>query len=264
MESQGFRPWVATAAFLADDLRARFPRHFKDSTPRFEVGGGWFRVVAKTFAQIDEALDDTQAQGFQVTSIYAVEGQLRIDCEPEAPIAAVLAAAQTEAASTCFLCGAGRAQRHGAKCLPLCEPCRTKSRFFSWNAHPLMLDHARLFRAGPPVAGFHLPVGWQSVMARALQDVSALLTDEQVRHFRITQVKEKFAALRVYWQGIALQEEDGEVRAVWRRAEDVSRLTCQVCGAPGKQRLLSGLVVICDRHEGDQVREAAVQRCVKS
>lgn len=58
-----------------------------------------------------------------------------------------------------------------------------------------------------------------------------------------TQVKEKYGGLRFYYGG-----GDDTIDAYVRFAEYLSERTCDVCGAPGKQRDGGWIVTRCDEH----------------
>lgn len=58
-----------------------------------------------------------------------------------------------------------------------------------------------------------------------------------------TQVKEKYAGLRFYYDG-----GDDEIGAAVTFAEMLSERTCETCGAPGKVRGQGWLYTACDTH----------------
>ncbi len=129
--------------------------------------------------------------------------------------------------------------------------------------HPLMSKHARMFQHGAPAVGFSLPSGWTQLMDDALKEISGLLDDAQAKGFRIDQVKEKFAALRVYWLFTGDNRPGREaVGEVIGRAAAASRRTCQNCGAPGEERSGGWRQTLCDRHalENECLSEFA-ERC---
>jgi hypothetical protein len=57
------------------------------------------------------------------------------------------------------------------------------------------------------------------------------------------QVKEKFGALRFYYHG-----GDDIVDGMARMAESMSAVTCEQCGAPGRQRGRGWIMTRCDEH----------------
>lgn len=58
-----------------------------------------------------------------------------------------------------------------------------------------------------------------------------------------TQVKEKFGGLRFYYDG-----GDDYIRGLTTMAESMSEVTCETCGAPGKQRGGGWVYTACDAH----------------
>lgn len=70
----------------------------------------------------------------------------------------------------------------------------------------------------------------------------------------VEQVKEKFGTLRFYYRG-----GDDYVDGVVRMAEEMSAVTCEECGAPGRSRRGGWIRTLCDAHakERDVVDEQA-------
>lgn len=63
----------------------------------------------------------------------------------------------------------------------------------------------RLFHGAPPEFSSHVPTGWADLTGRLLADLDLKLSDSQADRFKILQIKEKLAGLRVYWR-LALEE----------------------------------------------------------
>lgn len=61
------------------------------------------------------------------------------------------------------------------------------------------------------------------------------------------QVKEKFGGLRFYVDGASPEQ-----YAVISFVESLSCYTCEVCGAPGKQRKGGWIKTLCDEHAKDK------------
>jgi hypothetical protein len=79
--------------------------------------------------------------------------------------------------------------------------------------------------------------GWKPIM-RGLQMVK---TDDVV----LTQVKEKFGLLRIYYDG-----GDEGFRAAVRLAGAISGFTCEVCGKPGERWNEGGHIrTVCPEHQ---------------
>ncbi|PZQ14294.1 MAG: hypothetical protein DI565_12810 [Ancylobacter novellus] len=92
--------------------------------------------------------------------------------------------------------------------------------------------------------GFETLGGWRHMLREMCRRVS-LLTPEQREGHGWTQIKEKFGTLRAYHTGGPAVDEVVD----W--AEEVSEVTCDVCGAPGRLRNTKGWYATrCDEHDG--------------
>lgn len=69
--------------------------------------------------------------------------------------------------------------------------------------------------------------GWYLIIDSALECIYSHL-ETNPRDFRITQIKEKFAGLRMYSEGA-----DDFIKGVISMAGDISQKTCEVTGKPG-------------------------------
>lgn len=104
-----------------------------------------------------------------------------------------------------------------------------------WRTH-LMEEYPSLFSVGPGGARAGYPDvedGWRDLLERALRRISAAVggTSGTVR---ITQIKEKFAGIGIYYDATGLSPEtisaiDGAIDL----AEARSECTCEVCGEEG-------------------------------
>lgn len=116
-----------------------------------------------------------------------------------------------------------------------------------------MLSHLetlypRLFAKGPPW-DLSYGQGWHAVVVDLLGKIDAALTDEQAAVFRILQVKQKFAGLRLYYSAGQPTDSDGNasaastqdrfphtlVRALIDDADQECQRTCELCGKAGKK-----------------------------
>lgn len=79
--------------------------------------------------------------------------------------------------------------------------------------------------------------GWFPLLEQLDRDLAALDSD-----YRLLQVKEKFAALRVYPAGAVSEEMNALIDA----AAVLSAKTCERCGQPGVQRPGGWVIVLCD------------------
>ena len=66
---------------------------------------------------------------------------------------------------------------------------------------------------------------------------------QQVAQVVADQVKEKFGTLRFYYSG-----GDDIIDGMVRMAEAMTAVTCEVCGASGKQRSGGWIRTLCDEH----------------
>jgi hypothetical protein len=112
--------------------------------------------------------------------------------------------------------------------------------------------NGRVLAPGFPCVGD----GWRDLVQRAIERIAAAVS-EAPDCLRITQIKEKFAAIRIYWWGgpgftdvmAAAVEEAIEL------AEARSACTCEQCGEPGRLYQIAGWYkTACDVHgEGTPV-----------
>ena len=65
-----------------------------------------------------------------------------------------------------------------------------------------------------------------------------------------TQVKEKYGTLRFYYTG-----GDEYIEGVIAMAEQMSEVTCEKCGAPGKLQSYGWAYTACDEHTRDEDKE---------
>jgi hypothetical protein len=92
----------------------------------------------------------------------------------------------------------------------------------------LVERHPRLL-AGKPVPQYRsFGDGWKHVIDILLRDIAELLTEEEMKAFRIEQLTQKFGRLKLsHWPPLP------KIREVMELAKDRSALTCEACGGPG-------------------------------
>lgn len=102
------------------------------------------------------------------------------------------------------------------------------------------------------VSMFGFPAGWLTIIEELLSSLDELLTDEQSEHFRISQTKEKFGLLNVYWH---TKDAEKYPRSTFIGVDDLidaamekSAVTCIFCGDVGKLRRQAWQAVMCDYH----------------
>lgn len=96
--------------------------------------------------------------------------------------------------------------------------------------------------------GFDHGDGWFHILDSAMRLVQSHIDMERRRGKEIDQVvfeqvKEKFGMLTIYHRG-GNTYTDG----VLRMAEEVSRYTCEECGAPGTPTKSGWIRTLCDKH----------------
>ena len=75
--------------------------------------------------------------------------------------------------------------------------------------------------------------GWRDLLDRACARIRAVVHADG-GSFKATQVKEKYATLRFYWEGALSPEADAKVEEIIDLAEARSACTCEVCGEEGR------------------------------
>lgn len=81
--------------------------------------------------------------------------------------------------------------------------------------------------------------GWHPLI-RPLLEMSAAVGAN------VLQVKEKFGTLRFY-----VDNSPEGLDAAIDAAEDLSRITCEECGAYGTQTVVGWIRTLCERHKGN-------------
>ncbi len=93
--------------------------------------------------------------------------------------------------------------------------------------------------------GFNTGVGWNNLIADASEKLEAAINsfpEDQRRHYRASQVKEKFAQLRLY-----MTSQTAEMTAIIKEAERLSGITCETCGEPGDTKGTGWIFTMCDK-----------------
>lgn len=82
--------------------------------------------------------------------------------------------------------------------------------------------------------------GWQPIVKQAIDDIAGL-------GGQITQIKEKFGGLRIYYYSEDNHDMIGEVI---QNAENECAKLCEYCGKPGKLKEINGLWLktVCEEH----------------
>ena len=85
--------------------------------------------------------------------------------------------------------------------------------------------------------------GWLPIIKQLADDIDALNIP-----YRVVQVKEKFGELRFYFD-CSVEGGYDQIEKLVDAATDESRMTCEVCGAPGKPRGGGWIRTLCDEHD---------------
>ncbi|GAB9109895.1 hypothetical protein [Bradyrhizobium diazoefficiens] len=121
----------------------------------------------------------------------------------------------------------------------------------NWRVE-LIEAHRNLFQSSAdfPRAAEGLPecgAGWRDLIDRCCVRIrEALETDGGT--FRFTQIKEKYASIRMYWAGRLSPEASARVEKAIDLAEARSAVTCEVCGEEGRLRGGAWLTTRCEAH----------------
>lgn len=89
---------------------------------------------------------------------------------------------------------------------------------------------------------------WTAIVERKERPVP-----EPVEQVVAIQVKEKFGGLRFYYNG-----GDDYIKGVVDMAEEMSYVTCEECGAPGKPTKGGWIRTLCKEHGGIDAKELSV------
>ena len=94
--------------------------------------------------------------------------------------------------------------------------------------------------------------GWDKILEPIFKKISELFTPEEIS---ISQIKEKFGTLRFYVDYTDYKKIDDkkydELNETIRKAEELSAVTCEICGEPGKTVGDFWLKTVCDKCNKD-------------
>lgn len=92
-----------------------------------------------------------------------------------------------------------------------------------------------------------LPYGWvESFGTQMCEEIQKILKKHHcTSKFRILQAKEKFGALRIYFNGVTAKC-NNEIREILRKYEELSSKTCYICGKPAKWISRGWICPYCD------------------
>jgi hypothetical protein len=115
----------------------------------------------------------------------------------------------------------------------------------------LVESYADLFHpVGASLAAPGLPAiddGWRDLLERACARIRAAVRLHG-GSVRVMQISEKYATVRIRWEGALSPEAAARVEEAIDLAEARSATTCEVCGDPGVLRAGDWLATRCDAH----------------
>lgn len=96
--------------------------------------------------------------------------------------------------------------------------------------------------------GFQCDEGWKNLIELALYEMVRNSDEKDIPYFQVTQVKEKFGGLRIYYNTRVdtPKETRGIIHGVISTLEDISYKTCEMCGRPGTIRKTKWIRVLCE------------------
>lgn len=114
--------------------------------------------------------------------------------------------------------------------------------------------------------GGHIPTSTEKI--KTYQKYIEDWKNKIIPQLEAVQVKEKYGGLRFYLNGYPVQPEiDSKVTAYINFAESISCITCEYCGAPGKQHGNHWIVTLCDdcitQYEKDKAEKIQEWRQLK-
>jgi hypothetical protein len=124
----------------------------------------------------------------------------------------------------------------------------------SWQCD-LVARHPHLFRLtengqtstpGWPQVGD----GWRDLVERAVGRIADVIAAAPYASVTVVEIKEKYATLRMYWQGCGLTKAaENAIADVVALAEARSACSCETCGAAGVLHQVGGqLLTACAEH----------------
>ena len=114
------------------------------------------------------------------------------------------------------------------------------------DAHPdlfRMKSRGETFTPGYPTVGD----GWRNLIEKAVARIAAACIGRSVK---LTQIKEKYGGVRIYWSGMDIDAAtEAAVEEAIALAEARSECTCEMCGEEGRLYCSgSWLVTACREH----------------
>jgi len=103
------------------------------------------------------------------------------------------------------------------------------------DGYPMLASKLRSVECGP---------GWLPLVEQLFQQIQEYIDiHPEVDALQVSQVKQKFGGLRVYYHG-----GDQACVALIEQAALRAKATCEICGSNGSVREAGGIIVRCDQH----------------
>lgn len=126
LQESGEKAWEKYDT-LWKEVRRKHPRIFTDNDLGTGVGAGWWTLLDEAFTKIDAVLDENPSAKLHIVQIKEKFGGLRVYCSFDGPedvnqlIDTIIQGAETQAGTTCEVCGEPGEGRYGGWIKVLCD-----------------------------------------------------------------------------------------------------------------------------------------------
>lgn len=96
--------------------------------------------------------------------------------------------------------------------------------------------------------------GWYNIIDKMCGLIAWDVEHNKMPEVVAIQLKEKFASMRFYYQG-----GDERTHGIVDMAEQMSSITCEVCGLPGKHVDLGWHFTLCEKHTEEYAKERGIE-----
>jgi hypothetical protein len=95
--------------------------------------------------------------------------------------------------------------------------------------------------------GFECGDGWFDLLDSCLSEIKKKINNKY--NFYITQIKEKFGTLRIYYSSSGSMEDEEDITKILLKYEIKSCKVCELCGKKAKlRRIHSWVYTLCEEH----------------
>lgn len=102
--------------------------------------------------------------------------------------------------------------------------------------------------------GFDVGDGWVNIIDQMCGLIAWDIEHNKMPEVVATQVKEKWGILEFYYYG-----GDERTHGIVDMARQMSSITCEVCGLPGKLIDVGWMFTLCDKHAEEYAKERGVE-----